>query len=109
MVTWVALDISVSNIVLKGVIFIGVAFATWMIWWPIKDTIQPKLAVHHPLWHATPDLLEVRATSRTPVPLCVDLPTSASLLTTAKPEPQTMPALLERPAPHTHPPLEVSS
>ncbi|NJK42907.1 MAG: hypothetical protein HC933_00385 [Pleurocapsa sp. SU_196_0] len=108
-VTWVAVDISVSSIVLQGVIILGVMFATAVIWWPIKDTIQPKLAVHHPGWHMTPDLLEVRATSRTPVPLCVELPVQSSVLTTPKAEPRATPAPLERPALHTHPPLEVSS
>jgi hypothetical protein len=106
LVTYTALEISVSNLVLKGVILGAVGLATWMIWWPIKDTIQPKIAVHHLGWHATADLLEVRATGRTPVPLCVQMPSNAAG-TAHEQSTKEMPALLERPAPHTHPPLEV--
>lgn len=107
MVTYTALEISVSSIILKGVILGAVGLATWMLWWPLKDTIQPKLAVHHLSWHATADLLEVRATGRTPVPLCVELVRTEPASRHSHNQGSSLPALLERPAAHAHPPIEV--
>ena len=46
MVTYTALEISVSSIILKGVILGAVGLATWMLWWPrVMDSIGLRIVV----------------------------------------------------------------
>jgi hypothetical protein len=73
-VVYVLTDVGVASIILKGLIWGIAGFLTWSIWFKIKDDMSPKFLTHIIGWHATPDLLEVRPATITPVPLAVNLP-----------------------------------
>lgn len=73
-ITYIATDVTVGSIVLKAVVWGIVGFLTWSVWFRIKDEMQPKIILHLLGWHAAPDLLEVRPTTTTPIPLVVNLP-----------------------------------
>ena len=78
-------DIAVASIVLKAILWGIAGVVTWSVWFRLKDDMPPKIILHLFGWHSTPDVLEVRATRLTPVPLVVNLPTKPQTKSTLKP------------------------